>query len=166
MDSLPSGQSIRTVFLPDGTEVAEYSGSDFGNQPDWDKRVLVGAGLVIRGLSTETFHQDGSAFPPARSVLYNVVDVMFGDEGRYTDPPETEAWGMFFSEGNAQTKRSIILDQIESEFRKNGNRPFLTSIAWVETQPATKNAPARGYYKLARYVRNATETSPKSETPT
>lgn len=156
----PTGQSIHTVYLPDGTEVAEYSGSDFGNQPEWDKRVLVGAGLVIMGLSSDTFHQDGSSFPPARSVLYNVIQASFGDEV-YSDPPGTEPWGMFFSEGNSTTKRSIILDQIESEFRKNGNRPFLTSIAWVETQPATKNAPARGYYKLARYVRNATPASPK-----
>lgn len=157
---LPSGQAIRTVFLPDGEEIAEYSGSDFGNQPEWSKMALVGGGLIIRGLSSETFHQEGSTFPPARSVLYNIVEAHFGDEV-YTDPPGTEPWGMFFSEGNAVTKRSTILDQIESEFRKNGGRPFLTSIAWVETQAATKNAPARGYYKLGRYIRNATPASPK-----
>lgn len=161
--SLPAAP-VRTVHLPSGEEVAEYSGSDFGNQAEeWDKSNLVGAGLVIRGVSTETFHEEGSSFPPARSILYNVLELKIGDV-MYADPPDTEAWGMFFSDMTVNpmdwgTNRehkdtSVMLKQVRTEFRKNGGRAFVSSIDWVETQPAKGNAAARGYYKLARWVRS------------
>lgn len=162
-NELPAPSStVRTVYLPDGTEVVEFTGSDLGVQPEWDKRVLVGAGLVIRGLSDGTFHQDGSPYPPARAILYNVIEAHFGPE-TYSDPPGTEPWGMLFSDrGYKEKDTSVIIDQVRDEFRRNGNRPFLTTIEFVVTVEAKGNNPERGYYKLARWVRNATPTSPKS----
>jgi|SRR5215475_6808250 len=166
--SLPSGP-IHTVYLDTGEEVAVYSGSDFGNQPDWDKRAMTGWGLVIRGVSSETFHEDGSNIRfPARSVLYNVIDGWFtGADGTdtFSDGPETDPWGMMFSDATENpndwgTSReakdtSVLLKQVRSEMRKNGGRPFLSSMTWIETVPAKGNMPAQGYYKLQKYTRNA-----------
>lgn len=144
---------IRTVFLETGEEIAEFSGSDFGMQPEWDKREIVGQGLIIRGLSESTFSPEGSAFPPARSVLYNLI----------TDSQDTEPWGMFFTDkttdrqildGKENPDTSVVIKQIRQQFRKNGGRAFLITLDYVENVPATKNMPARGYYTLKKYVKN------------
>lgn len=134
---------VRTVYLNTGEEIAEFSGSDFGNQPDWDKSFLVGKGIIIRGLSTEIFHPEGSAFPPARSVLYNLLD----------EDRDTEPWGMFYSDcGDADPRTSPVIKNVRSELRKNGNRPFLCSLEEVQSD-AHKG---QSYYKLVRFVRNVT----------
>jgi|KBSMisStaDraftv2_1062788.scaffolds.fasta_scaffold01203_26 hypothetical protein len=138
-----TGIVLRSVFVDTGEEVAEFTGSDFGNQPEWTKEDLEGQGIIFRGLSTEIYKPEGSSFPPARSVLYNLV----------TDDRDTEPWGMFFSdEGNDSPKTSTIIKQVRSEFRKNGGRPFLATIVNVQSE-AHKG---QSYWKLAKYVRNAT----------
>lgn len=133
---------VRTVYLDTGEEVAEFTGGDFGNQPDWDKDQLLGKGIVIRGLSTEVFEQE--PFPPARSVLYNAID---------TDDADTDPWGMFFSDcGDTDTRTSTVIKQIRSEFRKNGGKPFLATLEKVSSE----SHKGQTYYKLVRYIRNAT----------
>lgn len=164
--ALPS-PPVRSVFLDTGEEVAEYTGSDFGNQSeDWDKRNLIGAGLIIRGVSSETFHEDGSTYPPARSVLYNVVHLKMGDV-EYADDAGIDPWGMFFTDqteephdwGTAREAKgtSTLLKQVRTEFKKNGGRPFLATIEWVVTVPAKGNAAEQGYYKLAKWTRKVSD---------
>lgn len=149
--------SVRTVFLDTGEEVAEYGGSPFGLQPEWDKKDIIGAGLIFRSLSTETFHQEGSAFPPARSILYNVVDANIRGTP-YKDERDQEPWGMLFSDcGDEDSRTSTIITQVRQEFRRNGGRPFLTSIDYVD------KGNGMGYYTLKRYMR---VVSPKAEVST
>jgi hypothetical protein len=139
---------LRSVYTESGEEVAEYVGSEFGNQPEWSKEDLEGQGIIFRGLSAETFHPEGSTFPPARSVLYNLV----------SDERDTDPWGMFYSDygllpdGKEDPRNSTIIKQVRSEFRKNGGRPFLATIQQVQSE-AHKG---QSYWKLAKYVRNAT----------
>lgn len=156
LTELPPPRSIeRTVFNPEtGEELADFSGSDFGNQPEWDKRDLIGKGIIVRGLSEEVFAPEGSTYPPARSLLYNLM----------TDPTDSDAWGMFFTDkttdrqitdGKENPDTSVVIKQARKALRKNGGRSFPATLEWVETAEATKNAPARGYYTLKRYVHNA-----------
>jgi len=145
VESLPQG--VRTTYLASGEEVVEYTGSDFGNEPEWSKEFLVGKGIIVRGLSQELFHPEGSTMGPARSVLYNLV------EG---DPQPDEPWGMFFSDygldndGKEKRETSTVIKQVRSELRRNGGRPFITDMIYVETDEKA----GRGYWTLKRFVRN------------
>lgn len=155
MQELPAPK-INTLFTSGGEEIVEYTGSDFGNEPDWDKTFLVDKGIIIRGLSEEQFKQDGSAFPPARSVLYNLLE---------DDPQPEEAWGMFFTDygiqedGKEHKDTSTVIKQVRHEFKRNGGRPFLTTIEYVVTDAKAN----RGYWTLKRFVRNATPKDGKGK---
>ena len=142
--------NVRTVFLPTGEEVVEYTGSEFGNQPEWAKEFLPGKGIIIRGLSDDTFHPEGSAFAPARSVLYNLME---------NDPQPDEPWGMFFTDcGDEDPRTSPFIRNVRKELRRNGGRPFLTDVEYIDSQ-AHKG---QGYWNLKRFVRNVTpEPAPK-----
>lgn len=141
--SLPE-PAVRTVFLDTGEEVVEFVGSEFGNQPDWDKSYLQGRGIIIRGLSTETFAPEGSTFAPARSVLYNLID---------DDPQPDEVWGMFFTDcGDEDSRTSPFIRNVRKEFKRNGGRPFIADMAYVQSE-AHKG---QGYWNLKRYIRNVT----------
>jgi hypothetical protein len=139
----------KAMYLESGEEILEYSGSDFGTQPEWSKEFLAGKGIIIRGLSEETYHPDGTAMLPARSVLYNLL------EG---DPNPTEPWGMFFSDlgldaqGKEQRDTSTVIKQVRSELRRNGGRPFLVTMEYKDSE-AHKG---QGYWTLKRFVRNVT----------
>lgn len=153
----------RTVFNPEtGEELADFTGSDFGLQPDWDKRDMVGHGIIVRGTSEEVFHPEGSAYPPARSLLYNLM----------TDAVDAESYGMFFSdlttdkqiaEGKEHPDTSVVLKQARKALRKSHGRAFPAMLEWVETTEATRNAPARGYYTLKKYVHQADLPDPTSK---
>ena len=155
--SLPQPErAIRSTYTEHGEELAEYTGTDLGNQPEWDKRELIGQGLIIRGISTSFLPQpEGSSMPPARNVLYNLIN----------EPRDVDPCGMPFTdktsdaqlrEGKEHPETAPVLKQIRSEFRKNGGRPLPITLDFVETSPATKNAAARGYYTIKRYVKNVT----------
>ena len=146
-EELPAPQSpIRTVYTDSGEEVVEYIGAEFGNQPEWSKKELIGQGLVFRGLSDDTFHPEDSTFPPARSVLYNLV----------TEEATEEPWGMFYSDlGDQDRRTSVLIKQVRKEFRRNGNRPFIATLEYVNSEVHK----GQGYYKLARYIRNVNPSS-------
>jgi len=148
MDNLPAlSAPVKEVYLDTGELVTEYSGSEYGNQPTWTKEELVGQGIVIRGLSLETFQQEGSSYPPARSVLYTLI----------TEDLDTDPWGMFFTDygldnqGKEQLRTSTIIKQIRAEFRRNGNRPFLADIEMIPSE----SHKGQSYWKLKRFVRSA-----------
>ena len=145
----PALPNPKAVYLDTGEEVLEYSGSDFGNQPEWSKEFLAGKGLIIRGLSMDTYQLEGSTMAPARSVLYNLLE---------DDPNPTEPWGMFFSDlgldeqGKEKRETSPVIKQVRSEFKRNGGRPFIVTIHNKDSE-AHKG---QDYWSLARYVRNVT----------
>jgi hypothetical protein len=136
--SAPELPEPKSVFLDTGEQVYEYFGSDFGIQPDWSKEELEGQGLIIRGLSEETFKGDFDI--PARSVLYNVID----------DPEGTEPWGMFFSEG------SPVIQQVQRQLAK-GRVPFIATIRSKKSE----SHKGQSYWTLERWVRNVTEEGKK-----
>ena len=149
MDSTPQLPDPKAIYLATGEEVLEYSGSDYGNQPEWSKEFLQGKGLIIRGLSEDTYQADGSTMYPARSVLYNLLE---------EDPNPSEPWGMFFSDlgldsdGKEKRETSTVVKQVRSELRRNGGRPFIVTIQYKDSE-AHKG---QGYWTLQRFVRNVT----------
>jgi hypothetical protein len=149
----------RSVFLDDGREFADFSGSDYGEQPEWEKEEILGQGIIIRGLSDATFEPEGSNMGPARSVLYNLI----------TDDPDAEPWGMFFTDwgvtasGKEDQRNSTVIKQVRAAMARNGGRAFLAQME-KETSETHKG---QTYYKLVKYVRNVTpeDAFPKDAAP-
>lgn len=151
---LPPG--ARSIYLPDGREFADFSGSDFGVQPEWEKKDILNRGIIIQGLSEEVFEPEGSTMGPARAVLYNLIE----------DSADVEPYGMFFTDygllpnGKENARNSTVVKQVRAAFAKNGMRPFLAEMV-EEKSDAHKG---QTYYKLVRYVPNVTPPDAFPET--
>jgi hypothetical protein len=140
----------KTVFLSTGEEAYDFAGSDFGNEPEWTKEELVGRGIIIRGLSEDLFEPEGSSFPPARSVLYNLLE---------EDPNPSEPWGMFFSDkGDNDKATSVVIQQVRKQIRR-GRLPFVATL----TKHESTTFKGQSYYSLEKYVPNATPVLQKME---